>query len=759
MSLQQVYLGCQSLATAKSHRQLLWLSGEQAWCYSQLSQIASLLQQQQSIAVIDAANSGTVIDQAVLSTFCRVHTSVKQCHKYLGSEHQTIVFDGYSGFNPDALAQISGTLTAGGVLILVTPDVQHWQEWADPELDKLWVQPYQLQNVSRHFLSWLQSNLVQDCQLARYTQAQSGGQNYLLANQDQTQHFPISSLSSAGFKINPSALEFQLQLVSDMAQHISTNDLAQSVVMADRGRGKSALLGLLAKQLAADKNIFLTAADALAVQQVQKFAEHDLTFYTPDKLLSNNFRIPDNCLLLIDEAAAISVEVLLRLLKKFRQCVFSSTMQGYEGTGQGFKLRFLAQLLNYSSDCKLFSMYQPMRWAADDPLEGWLNKVLLLKIQSDEQITVDDPGNLATTALPKESQSTVTISQVSAAQLIASPVKLQQLFSLLSQAHYRTTPGDLRIILDSPNMHLWLACTHLQVVAVCLLASEGAVDKFPVDQQHMSGEQLAIAMHQGRRRPRGNLIPQMLIGQEGLLDAKGLKFARVVRIATLHSHRRSGIAGQLLENVQDWSRQNNYHYLSANFSLQHDLIKFWQRQGFSFVRVGNQTDKITGSYNAMVLKALQPERRILTRLQSSFGLRLAFQKRRIFSPDKDMSILQTLPIEQSSMREAVDDCAYIYWCKQQLYCFAYQQRSLESIAYLYDLLLRQYPNWAQSAVLSSTEKALVESYFFDLLPLEKIYLTYKLSGYRQFVKRMRGITRLQLVSLADNRDDESSPWN
>ena len=757
MSLQQVYLRCQSMAAAKSHRQLLWLSGEQSWCYAQLAQLAKLLQMQQSIAVTEPINAAKIIDQTALGGFCKQHISAKQCHKYLGFEHQTIVFDGYSGFNPDALAQISGTLTAAGVLILVTPDVGHWQEWVDPELDKLWVQPYQQADVSRHFLTWLQSNLLQDRQLTRYTQGQAIEANCTSDQRVQAEHFSDSALALAAFAINPCALQYQLQLVTDIAQHISANSWSHAVVMADRGRGKSALLGLLAKQLAAQKNIFLTAADALAVQQVQKFAGYDLAFHTPDKLLSSKFSLPDNCLLLIDEAAAISVEVLLRLVSKFQQCVFSSTMQGYEGTGQGFKLRFLAQLLKHSSDCKLFSLSQPMRWAQNDPLEDWLNKVLLLKVQGDDEIDLAGSGSCTAVASDKDKQSSITISQVPAVQLIANPAKLQQLFSLLSQAHYRTTPGDLRIILDSPNLYLWLASTEQQIVAVCLVASEGIVERFPVDQQQMSGEQLAVAMHQGRRRPRGNLIPQILIGQEGLLQAKSYKFARVVRIATLHSQRRTGIATQLLNKVQQWAVENNYHYLAANFSLQQDLIKFWLRQGFSFVRVGNQTDKITGSYNAMVLKALQHDRQVLNCLRSSFALRLAFQKRRVFAPETDLSSLQALPVPLR--QESGLDCAYMHWCKQQLHCFAYQQRPLESVAYLYYLLLQHNPQWTQSAVLNSVEKALIESYFFDLLPLEKIYLSYKLSGYRQFVKSMRAIARLQLEQPAVNQENGDYRWN
>ncbi|MCJ8298004.1 MAG: GNAT family N-acetyltransferase, partial [Pseudomonadales bacterium] len=515
MSLQQEYLRCQSQAAVKSHRQLLWLSGEQSWCYRQLAQLAVLLQNQQSIAVFDPIAAAKSTDVAILNSLCRAHISVKECHKYLGFEHQSIVFDGYSGFNPDSLAQISGTLIASGVLILVTPEVANWQAWADPELDKLWVQPYQMEDVSRHFLTWLKLNLLQDSQLCRYSQNDDRDRvvdRSAVAQSDTEALLPITP-SSAGFQINPSALEHQWQLVADIRAHLSANGLAQAVLMADRGRGKSALLGMLAKQLGAEKSIFLTAADALAVQQVQKFSGYGLAYYTPDKLLSRHFSVPQNSLLLIDEAAAISVEVLLKLLKKFRQCVFSSTMQGYEGTGQGFKLRFLAQLLNFSTHCKTFTLSQPMRWAADDPLEGWLNKVLLLKVQSDEAVFHSNPGNSAARELQKNSlqdkQSDLTISQVTPAQLIASPVKLQQLFSLLSQAHYRTTPGDLRIILDSPNMHLWLACIEQQIVAVCLVASEGVIEQFGIDQQQMNGEQLALAMYQGRRRPRGNLIPQM----------------------------------------------------------------------------------------------------------------------------------------------------------------------------------------------------------------------------------------------------------
>ena len=58
----------------------------------------------------------------------------KHAHQILGQEFQNAIFDGFSGLYADKLAALAGTIKAGGVLILLLPDDDHWQ---DPALTSI----------------------------------------------------------------------------------------------------------------------------------------------------------------------------------------------------------------------------------------------------------------------------------------------------------------------------------------------------------------------------------------------------------------------------------------------------------------------------------------------------------------------------------------------------------------------------------------------------------------------------------------------
>lgn len=78
--------------------------------------------------------------------------------------------------------------------------------------------------------------------------------------------------------------------------------------------------------------------------------------------------------MLIDEAAALPVPLLSALLAYFPRILLITRVQGYEGTGQGFLLKFCAKLKN----CQYLTLTDPIRWAANAPLERVLDQALLL---------------------------------------------------------------------------------------------------------------------------------------------------------------------------------------------------------------------------------------------------------------------------------------------------------------------------------------------------------------------------------------------
>jgi len=714
MCFEDVYRQSQLFAQAAQHRQLLWLSGEAQWCYAQLGKIAPQLLNTQSVGVFNKA-------QCKALKVCDRQITNRECQRYLGQEVQAIVYDAFAGFNPDSLSIISGTLVAGGVLVLMTPAAENWQHWNDPELDNLWVQPYHIDNVQRHFLKWVLASLMQDQHLIQYTE-----HSLTIARQD--------SMKPQSSPVKLQAIDEQKLLVQKCANYLLTNTLSSVVLTAPRGRGKSAALGLLANELTRQRSLFLTASDTQAVLQVQKFSNSDIGFYSPAQLLADDFAIPLPAVLMVDEAASISVDVLVRLLHKFPQCIFSTTTDGYEGTGQGFKLRFLKYLAANNNPCQLYELTKPMRWAENDPIESWLNKAFLLAM---------------TDHSPKElnRKNEWLVAKIESKVLIETPLLLDQLYTLLAQAHYRTTPSDLRIILDSPNMHLWLTRLNGEIVAACLVAEEGPIDAFEKDPQGYDARQLVQAIYRGQRRPRGNLIPQILIGQEGELAAGAFKFARVVRIATVHSQRRKALASQLLETVASWAQKNHFDYLSANFSVDQGLLTFWQQSGFCIVRVGNQQDKVTASYNAMSLKPLSSDCSLQQRLAETLAYKLTYQRQRL----TDISLIaDRLIIEQQCPpfeQYVAANSQYLSWCIEQLQCFAHYFRPLESIGYIVAGLLNRQRQVSGSVTINARYQQLLEDYFIKHTALDKLYVQYSLSGYRSLVKELRYAVKALLTLL------------
>ena len=78
------------------------------------------------------------------------------------------------------------------------------------------------------------------------------------------------------------------------------------------------------------------------------------------------------------------------------------------------------------------------------------------------------------------------------------------MFGLLLLAHYQTTPSDLRSLLDAPDLALLTLWENEALSGVVLLVREGGL-----------APDLAEQIWLGRRRPRGQLLPQTLLTHAG----------------------------------------------------------------------------------------------------------------------------------------------------------------------------------------------------------------------------------------------------
>lgn len=336
-----------------------------------------------------------------------------------------------------------------------------------------------------------------------------------------------------------------------------------AAVTAARGRGKSALAGQLISRIAG--SAIVTAPAKAATDVLAQFAGEKFRFIAPDALLASDEQAD---WLVVDEAAAIPAPLLHQLVSRFPRTLLTTTVQGYEGTGRGFLLKFCARFPHLHR----FELQQPIRWAQGCPLEKMVSEALVF---DDENFTHTPQGNIVISAF----EQTLWRSEPQ------TPLKVYQ---LLSGAHYRTSPLDLRRMMDAPGQHFLQAAGEKAIAGALWLVDEGGLS-----------QELSQAVWAGFRRPRGNLVAQSLAAHGSNPLAATLRGRRVSRIAVHPARQREGTGQQLIAGALQYT--HDLDYLSVSFGYTGELWRFWQRCGFVLVRMGNHREASSGCYTAMAL--------------------------------------------------------------------------------------------------------------------------------------------------------------
>lgn len=511
-------------------RRLLVLSGEERWCFDHALKLRDAL----------PGDWLWISPQPDAENHC----SPSALQTLLGREFRHAVFDARHGFDAAAFAALSGTLKAGSWLVLLLPV---WEEWENqPDADSLrWSDcpdPIATPHFVQHFKRVLTAN--NDAILWRQNQP------FSLA------HFtPRTDWHPATGAPQPE----QQQLL----QQLLTMPPGVAAVTAARGRGKSALAGQLISRIAG--SAIVTAPAKAATDVLAQFAGEKFRFIAPDALLASDEQAD---WLVVDEAAAIPAPLLYQLVSRFPRTLLTTTVQGYEGTGRGFLLKFCARFPHLHR----FELQQPIRWAQGCPLEKMVSEALVF---DDENFTHTPQGNIVISAF----EQTLWRSEPE------TPLKVYQ---LLSGAHYRTSPLDLRRMMDAPGQHFLQAAGGNEIAGALWLVDEGGLS-----------QELSQAVWAGYRRPRGNLVAQSLAAHGSNPLAATLRGRRVSRIAVHPARQREGTGRQLIAGALQYI--HDLDYLSVSFGYTEELWRFWQRCGFVLVRMGNHREASSGCYTAMAL--------------------------------------------------------------------------------------------------------------------------------------------------------------
>ncbi|MFT6529318.1 MAG: tRNA(Met) cytidine acetyltransferase [Psychrosphaera sp.] len=752
--------------TQNKQRCLFWVKGEQCWAQTQIQtwlsttdpslQITRFGEPQLNTGIL--RHSQTVNHEQSQSQTQNQITDIriKQYKKMLGQESDVLIYDCYAGLNPDALGALVGTVKLGGLCILISPEVPQWLNFLDPEYNRLCVEPYQPEQISHHYLQYFINQLTLSSTVLTISQSDKHDPQYVFENWcEDVGDIKIGSDVRGeveGIKTHPQynqcKTDDQYQVVKqlfesfDLRSECSTSQQAL-IIQADRGRGKSASLGIFSGLLLAESkkqndsksiNIVLTAPHLASISGVFEFCEvvlkqktiiysvnnnalktefGSLTFIAPDDLAD---KVTDADIVLVDEAAAIPSQMLLPLLSPKTaqsQCafvVFATTVHGYEGTGRGFEYKFKPLVAKAFNQITNLSLSQPIRWSEHDCLEADINQLLLINTHLPEF----DRKNIKLI-----NSENVSFSLLSSQDLINHSVKLEGVFGLLVNAHYRTTPNDLRNMLDGPNMQVFSLQYKGEIIGAVLLAEEGCIDP-----------DLAEQIWQGRRRPKGHLLPQSLIAHSGFKRAGEYRYGRIVRIAIHPDLQNQGLGSLLLNKVKQAITQQGFDFICTSFGVADNLVKFWLSNQYVPVRLGLKAEASTGEYSLLMTQALNLpsktfEQDVSTRFQQTLLVEQQLNMRHKLS-ERLLNMLQQSDdlTEQVTGQDA-----------QDIACFCHNHRSLDTC------ILAMY-RYVKSGFMSEEGKGqrispLTIDKVINGVDNKTLIQNYKLTGEKQLVQQLR----------------------
>ncbi len=482
----------------------------------------------------------------------------------LGQSHAAVVIDTHAGLDPDALGAASGSIMGGGLCIVLTPSGQSGTESA---FSQRFIRMLAAAAITEHWHADTHMPAPQPIPPLRFAQTPSE----CVPNPEQSQ---------------------VIQAIQTLVQAPQTTPQPVYLITADRGRGKSAALGMALRELNS-ANARVTGPAQAAIATLKTHAgEVPVKFQAPETIE------PSAELLIIDEAAALPLGQIEHLVANNPRCVLAGTVHGYEGSGRGLLLRLAEQLNQPQRPVNTLRLHAPIRWPANDPLEAFIHRLLLLDVE---------PLPLRA---PKPAAATFLINSLPRATLATDESTLRDTFGLLVRGHYQTRPRDLQQLMDEPELMRWVARFDGQIKGVLIARVEGGF-----------APALTQAIYAGQRRPFGHLIAQSLTFHAGIADAARYQGLRIQRIAVHPQYQRQGIGRQLVEQAQAWALEQGLDWWGVSFGSHPDVIDFWSQTGLLPVRLGNRTDPRSAAPAVIMLQDLSPAgQKLMAEARSRFSV-------------------------------------------------------------------------------------------------------------------------------------------
>jgi tRNA(Met) cytidine acetyltransferase len=577
-----------TVSKTNRHRSGLILTGSEAWCLDAARDIYS---------GSDMGSARLWIGTHPMTGFDAV--AAKKAHQVLGQTYDVVVFNGRSGFDVDALGAVSGTIRGGGQLCLLMPPFAHWSTYADPVRTRFTAFGYSETDIKPRWFSHLQRSIAESTGVLMLDQTGAvRGRLPRLQREPETD----TELNDADCVTSD-----QVDAVEAVIRAATGQRRKPAILISDRGRGKSAALGIAAARLlrqgrgrivvtGPQRETVTTLLDHAArllpearrSKNRLRWCNSSIEFLAPDRISD---RTADDTMVMIDEAAAIPLPLLTAVVKNSSRLALATTVHGYEGTGRGFELRFGPLLSSQMRGERRVTLITPVRWAAGDPLERFIFRALML-----------DAGATTSADRPIDPTRGFHTERLDRHALVQNRNRLDQLFGLLVASHYRTRPSDLRYLLDAPGVSVYGVCCQSAIVGAALVVREGGL-----------AADLARDVIRGRRRPRGHLLPVSIGTHLGIETAPQLTYQRIVRIAVRPELRRQGLGSRLINCIAKDAHQTGHDCLGVSFAADLELVDFWSKAAMQPIRLGVTQGKSSGANALLMLTGLTTAGEYLTR--------------------------------------------------------------------------------------------------------------------------------------------------
>ncbi|HID43091.1 MAG TPA: tRNA(Met) cytidine acetyltransferase [Archaeoglobaceae archaeon] len=558
----------------------------------------------------------------------------KDCQKVLGQTYSSLVLDLTEGFNPNDLGILIETVAEGGLILIISPKIMEWNNLIGKWEEDISESPGVIPRFNRRFISrTLESDGIiiydvdEDRIIKNYTYPEvEESRGTLEIPQD------IQEIKRKLYKL--CATQDQIRVLQLFETYFDRKKERKSVVItADRGRGKTAILGILTPYLISRMNfvlkrpvrILVVAPTPESIQTYFQFLKksmvrqgmsdfrtretRNLTTVLNSRFARVEYAIPRRALMekeyadivIVDEAAGIDINVLEKITENIRYTVFSSTIHGYEGAGRGI-IRFLKKLEVEDIEIERIHLEEPVRYGNEDPVERWLYDVLLLDSQ---------PAELNEGDIEKIKAGKLKFEHIDKDRLMADEKLLREYFGIYVLAHYRNRPSDLVILADFPNHFPFRVSVNGKTVCSIQVAIEGGMDA-----------EFIKKLTEGFR-PKGQIIPDLIVKHFFFEEFATSKGVRIVRIATHPSVTGMGVGSFALKKIQEWAKSEKLDWIGSGFGVSAELFNFWRKNGFLPVHITPGRNEVSGEHTTIVLKTLNREMKgKLSQINSEFIKRL-----------------------------------------------------------------------------------------------------------------------------------------